>query len=183
MRGSSKDLAGGLARRSTTFSDFAMSRFRVKFSPEGEARWREVYGRLTKGHPGLFGAVTARAEAQVIRIALIYAVLDKSDVIELPHVEAGLAVWDYCERSARHIFGEMLGDNVADTILTGLKQAFPDGMSRTEIYRDLFGNHARSSAIAAALARLKALGLAKSDTDSPRGPYRPTQIWTYTPPT
>ena len=156
---------------------------RVKFSPDGEARWREVYGRLTRGHPGLFGAITARGEAQVIRIALVYAILDESDLIELPHIEAGLAVWDYCERSARHIFGEMIGDPVADTILTGLKEAFPEGLSRTEIFRDLFGNHARSTAIAKALAKLRALGLAKGDTDSPRGPYRPTEVWTYTPPT
>jgi hypothetical protein len=90
-----------------------------------------------------------------------------------------LAVWDYCERSARHIFGEMLGDNVADTILSGLKQAFPEGMSRTEIFRDLFGGHARSSAIAAALARLKTLGLARVDIDKTQG--RPTEVWTYTP--
>ena len=160
-----------------------MSQLRVKFSPDGEARWRDVYGRLTKGHPGLFGAVTARSEAQVIRVALIYAVLDESDLVKLPHVEAGLAVWDYCEKSARHIFGEMLGDNVADTILIGLKQAFPEGLSRTEIIRDLFGSHGRSTAIAKALAKLRALGLAKGDTDSPRGPYRPTEVWTYTPPT
>jgi hypothetical protein len=119
----------------------------VRFSPEGEARWREVYGQLTRGHPGLFGAVTARGEARVIRIALIYAIMDKSDLIELPHIEAGLAVWDYCERSAKHIFGEMLGDSVANTILRGLKDVFPAGLSRTEIIRDLFGGHARSSAI------------------------------------
>jgi hypothetical protein len=156
---------------------------RVRFSRDGEARWREVYGRLTKGHPGLFGAVTARGEAQAIRIALIYAILDESDLIELPHIEAGLAVWDYCERSARHIFGEMLGDNVADTILSGLKRAFPGGLSRTEIFRDLFGNHARSSAIAAALGRLKTLGLVRVDVDKTKGPQRPTEVWTYAPPT
>ena len=153
---------------------------RVKFSPDGETRWREVYGRLTKGHPGLFGAVTARGEAQVIRIALVYAVLDESGSIDLPHVEAGLAVWDFCERSTRHIFGEMLGDHVADTILTGLKQVHPAGLSRTEIIRDLFAGHGRSDAIAAALARLKALGMAKVDVD--KTPYhRPTEVWTYTP--
>ena len=112
---------------------------RVKFSPEGETRWREVYGRLTRGHPGLFGAITARGEAQVISIALVYAILDESDLIDLPHIEAGLAVWDYCERSARHIFGEMIGDPVADTILTGLKQAYPEGLSRTEIFETCLG--------------------------------------------
>jgi hypothetical protein len=154
---------------------------RVRFSPEGEARWREVYGPLTRGHPGLFGAVTARGEAQVIRIALAYAILDKSILIGLPHIEAGLAVWDYCEQSAKRIFGEMLGDNVADTILDGLKNVHPAGMSRTEIFRDLFGGHARSSAIAAALARLKALGLAKVDTIKAAGFAKPTEVWTYTP--
>ena len=61
----------------------------------------------------------------MIRIALVYAVLDKSKLIELPHVEAALAVWDYCERSAKHIFGEMLGDHAADTILDGLKRVSP----------------------------------------------------------
>jgi hypothetical protein len=155
---------------------------RVRFSPEGEARWREAYGHLTKGHPGLFGAVTARGEAQVIRIALVYAIVDKSQVIDLPHVEAGLAVWNYCERSAKHIFGEMLGDNVADTILAGLKQVYPGGMSRTEIYRDLFGGNGRANAIAAALGRLKALGLVRSDVvKNPGILARPTEVWTYTP--
>jgi hypothetical protein len=155
---------------------------RVRFSPAGEQRWREAYGHLTKGHPGLFGAVTARGEAQAIRLALIYATMDESDVIDLPHIEAGLAVWDYCERSARHIFGEMLGDNVADTILTGLKQMHPGGMTRTEIYRDLFGGHARSSDIAAALARLKALCLVASEvTGAGTFGRRPTEVWTYTP--
>jgi hypothetical protein len=155
---------------------------RIKFSPEGEARWREVYGRLTKGHPGLFGAITARGEAQVIRIALVYAIVDKSQVIDLPHIEAGLAVWDYCERSAKRIFGEMLGDNTADTILGGLKRVFPAGMSRSEIYRDLFGGNARASAIAAALVRLKDLGLAKVDVIKAAGVFgKPTEVWTYTP--
>ena len=46
----------------------------------------------------------------MIRIALIYAIMDKSDLIELPHIEAGLAVWDYCERSAKHKFYTLADD-------------------------------------------------------------------------
>jgi hypothetical protein len=86
-------------------------------------------------------------------------------------------VWDYCEQSARYIFGEMLGDNVADTILNGLKQVFPGGLSRAEIMRDLFLNHGRSSVISVALGRLKALGLAKCEVIKTRG--RSTEVWTY----
>ena len=152
---------------------------RMMFSAQGEARWREVYGPLTKGHPGMFGAVTARAEAQVVRIALIYAVLDGSKAIEREHVEAALAVWGYCESSARRIFGEMLGERVADTILLGLKQAHPKGMTRTDIIRDLFNNHSQGAALEHALGKLKEFGLA--DCERQEGKGRPSETWTYTP--
>jgi DNA replicative helicase MCM subunit Mcm2 (Cdc46/Mcm family) len=54
--------------------------------------------------PGLFGAVTARGEAYVIRLGLLYALLDLSDHIGPEHLRAALAVWQYCEDSARFIF-------------------------------------------------------------------------------
>ena len=45
--------------------------------------WAQVYSALSAERPGLFGAVTARAEAQVVRLALIYALLDRSNQIDL----------------------------------------------------------------------------------------------------
>lgn len=51
---------------------------------------------------------------------------------------AALAVWDYCEASARYIFGDALGYPDADRILAELR-ATPEGLTRTEI-RDSFGN-------------------------------------------
>ena len=47
----------------------------------------------------------ARSEAQVIRLSLIYALLDSQDVITFPHLDAALAVWAYCEAWALRIFG------------------------------------------------------------------------------
>ena len=52
------------------------------------------------------------------------------------HLRAALACWAYAERSARFIFGDTLGDPVADEILRALRQQ-PAGMTRNEI-RDLF---------------------------------------------
>lgn len=101
--------------------------------------WGDVYGELSEGKPGLLGAMTARAEAQVMRIACLYAVLDTSQVIREEHLRAALAVWVYSLASAKWIFGDQLGDPVADEILRNLR-ANPDGLTRTDI-SDLFGRN------------------------------------------
>ncbi len=96
--------------------------------------WREVYGTLSQGQPGLFGSVTSRAEAQTMRLALIYALLDNSNVIRAEHLFAALAMWTCAESSARFIFGDSLGDPVADQVLMLLHDA-PGGMRRHDIVR------------------------------------------------
>jgi len=69
-------------------------------------------------------------EAHVVRLAAIYATLDTSEHICLPHLEAGLAVWRYSSDSARWIFGDSLGDPTADDIWTLAKDR-PAGVTRT----------------------------------------------------
>ena len=68
-----------------------------------------------------------------MRLALIYALLDGAANFDVPHIRAALAVWEYAEGSAAHIFGGSLGDNVADEILRALQQAGREGLSRTAI--------------------------------------------------
>src|SRR5262249_3048920 len=75
---------------------------------EARAVWREVYPDLSEGRPGLAGALLARAEAHVMRLALLYALLDRSPTIGAVHLLAALAVWDYCERSVKYVFGDSL---------------------------------------------------------------------------
>src|SRR5439155_3013788 len=83
---------------------------------DAEALWSCIYLRLSEGRPGLLGAILARAEAHVMRLACLYALLDKKDHIAPVHLRAALAVWSYAEASARRIFGHRLGDPVADRI-------------------------------------------------------------------
>ena len=104
------------------------------------SRWAAVYSALSAAQPGLLGAVTARAEAQVVRLALVYALLDGKSEMDEPHLKAALALWEYCEASAVRIFGDALGDPVADEINRALQQAGVGGMTRTAI-RDLFGRN------------------------------------------
>jgi hypothetical protein len=96
---------------------------RVTMTNAARIKWNAVYGHLSAPAPGLLGAVTARSEAQAVRLALVYALLDGRDEIDEPHLKAALAVWEYCEASAAHIFGDALGDPVADDILRALVQA------------------------------------------------------------
>ena len=82
---------------------------RVRWTNSAANAWKTVYPQLSKGQPGLLGAVISRAEAQCVRLALVYALLDGATNIDLPHIKAALAVWEYAEASAAHIFGASLG--------------------------------------------------------------------------
>ncbi len=69
---------------------------------------RTLYPKLEREIPGLVGALTARASAHTMRLALLYALLDKSDHIRIEHLEAAAALWQYCEDSVQTIFGDLL---------------------------------------------------------------------------
>ena len=112
--------------------EFARNVGTVHRDDQARRVWAEVYPKLSDGRPGLLGAATSRAEAQVMRLATIYALLDKSAVVRAEHLMAALAVWEYAEQSAKYIFGSALGDPTADAILRALRE-HPEGMDRTAI--------------------------------------------------
>ncbi len=153
--------------------NFAKTVGEMKRDEESKAMWRDVYPELSEGAPGLLGAVTARAEAQVMRLACLYALLDMSSVIRKDHLAAALGLWDYSEASARYIFGDALGDPTADELLKVLR-ANSEGLTRTDI-RDFFGRNKRSYEIDRALGVLLEHGLASPSRESSNG--RPAERW------
>jgi hypothetical protein len=130
----------------------------LKRDDEARTLWHKVYAELSEGRPGLLGHVLARAEAQVARLAMLYALLDGAAAISSVHLEAALAVWDYCARSAAYVFGESLGDPLADRLLAALRGA-PRGLTRTQI-RDLQQRHSTAAEVDATLGELERRGLA-----------------------
>jgi hypothetical protein len=142
---------------------------------EAEAKWVSVYPELKAARPGMFGEITARAAPQTIRMALIYALMDRKHRIDLPHLKAALAVWAYCEASAKYLFGSTLGNPVADDILRALKRAGAAGMSRNAIY-NLFNRNQDKSSIGAALAMLARAGVARCE-ERDTGGVRKTEVW------
>lgn len=135
--------------------------------------WHREYEALSEGKPGLLGAATGRAEAQVMRLALIYALLDCSSFIRPEHLNAALAVWRYADQSAAFLFGNALGDPTADEILAALRSR-PDGMTRLDI-RNLFSGHKSSAYVSRALMSLVEHGLARFQKEDSGG--RPTERW------
>lgn len=122
------------------------------------AAWAEAYETLTEGSPGALGEITNRAEPHVLRLSLLYAVLDRSPLIRTGHLAAALALWRYCEESAAAIFGPRGADALAGTILAGVRAAGGAGLTRTAI-SDLLGRNKSREQIAAALAGLIEEGL------------------------
>ncbi len=137
--------------------------------------WDSRYERLTTGEPGLAGSILARGAPQVLRLALVYAVLDCSAVIRTEHVHAALAVWDYCERSVRLVFGSASGYADADRALEFIREAGGDGRTKTEI-RDLFGRNKNTEPM---LTFLSDRGRARSVLGDAEGGRAP-EIWVAT---
>lgn len=136
--------------------------------------WAAVYPRLTTPPPGLTGALVSRAAAQTLRLSALYAALDGSPWIRVPHLLAALAIWDYCEASVRWLFGEQSGDYVADTLLACLRQS-PAGLDRTEISH-MLGRHVPAVRLSPALESLRQSGLARSQMRTDTG-GRPEERW------
>ncbi len=76
----------------------------IGLSDEAWNLWEQKYPILSGGHAGLHGKLTSRAEAQVRRLACVYALLDQCSTVETHHLQAGLALWDFCDRSAGYLF-------------------------------------------------------------------------------
>ena len=146
----------------------------LSFDAQARERYSDIYEQLSAPQPGMFGAATGRAEAHTIRLALIYALLDRSQAITQAHLDAALALWRYVRDSTRWVFGDSLGDPTADDIWALAKER-PNGISRTEV-RDLFSRNKKAREIDRALTALADAGrLRRHPGHDTTG--RPAEIW------
>ena len=155
--------------------EFATGEHRMGWADDARPLWVEAYDALTEDRPGMFGAVTARAEAQTLRLAMLYALADCSYEIRRTHVESALAVWEYAEESARYIFGDAIGDADADKVLEELK-AREEGMTRTEI-RDLFGRNRSGEELDRIMEVLAEAGRIRVTRHRENGSKKPVERW------
>ncbi len=132
----------------------------LKRTSRADEHWTDLYHRMDEDEPGgLLGSIIARDSAQALRLSVIYALLDGSRDIDICHLDAAFAVWSYCRESARIIFGDSLGNPIADRLLRAIRGEGVDGLTGTEQSQAL-GGHASKGELAAARDELERRGLA-----------------------
>jgi hypothetical protein len=154
--------------------------FCVHLAPETQDRWQNgLYQKLREDKPGFAGALTARGATMVLRIALIYSLLDPppskgaSHVIAPVHLDAALAVWKYCEESAYQLFGDKTGCSLSDKILSLLENG---PMSKDQINNHL--SPQQKTKVQSTLESLEADGkIQRTVKKRESGAGRPTTFW------
>jgi hypothetical protein len=135
----------------------------LRRTPEAEAKWDHLYRELALDTPGgVLGALVARAEAQLLRLSVAYALCDGSSRIEPRHLDAAHGFWRYCRDSTAHIFGDRMGNPEGELILSTLRSA-GGCLNKTDLSR-LLGKHLYGTRLDRALDFLEAHGKVQVDT-------------------
>lgn len=135
-----------------------------------------MYAHLTFGSrkppAGILATLLVRGAPIVVRLSMIYALMDTSPVIREEHLMAAFALWEYMERSVHHIFGNLAGDEIAKRILDELRER--GEVKKTDLYR-LCGGNVGADRLDQSLKLLQDRGKARGETRSTKG--RPSEVW------
>jgi hypothetical protein len=157
----------------------AQSTTRMSRDQEAAKLWAGFYTDPARELPGLAGAATSRSEAQTLRLSMIYALLDESDVIRDEHLRAAIALWQYAEDSARYIFGDATGEPKKDKPLA-LESKILDVIRRGPVtttgVHKATSNKIEGDVMQSILSKLERLGKIKSEKVGTRG--RSAAVWT-----
>lgn len=165
----------GLDRLLTTALKQARNAGQIRLDPNARELWHHAYRQLA-AEPAdqLVAQITARAEAHVIRLALIYALADAQRQIAVAHLTAALALQDYAARSAawalKGATGQPLAEQIHATLLT-----HPAGLTRSQLSQTLNHNQPAGE-IDNALHALTAADRVTVTRQATGG--RPAQLWT-----
>jgi hypothetical protein len=160
--------------------NFAQQAGPMRRDAQAEKIWKEVYPGLRVSGDRI--PHTEKAAPYVLRISMIYALADCSNIIRIEHLAAALAVWAFCGESARILFAARPGDSprppCADPLWRRVLAAIraKPGISKRGLHK-VFGNNLKAEELANALAYLEANGLAFKVVVQPRGGGRPGEQW------
>ncbi len=130
----------------------AQKRGEVGLTSAAAEAWRDVYKELSAETHGLTGAIVNRAEAQTMRLALVYALLDGKSAIDTPHITSALSLWRYAEASAAILFQGRSTDSPEAKILSVLRSG---SCTTTDLYR-AFNRHITAAKLNSVLASMEA---------------------------
>ena len=114
--------------------------FTFSLSEEG---WELMDQELDSIEVGDYGVTTDsdhRGTQQVLRIALIFALLDQAIEVKPDHLAAAIAVWNYCKKSARWVFEDHEFSLLANKLFIALERG---PLTYQSIYDKVFGKNLR----------------------------------------
>jgi putative DNA primase/helicase len=127
----------------------------VTLSPDAIRYWCGIYKGLTKEAQGVSGALLVRTEIYCRMFAMVFALLDKSVLIEPVHIDAAMAWVDYWRASVDYIFETLAAKEEAKRLegtasgVYGFIKLHP-GCTRTDITNN-FKNKLAAEEMAKAL--------------------------------
>jgi hypothetical protein len=121
-----------------------------------ERLWCELYPALSTERPGLAGALLARGPAHVMRLAALFALLAQAPAVDVPHLTAAAAWWDYVADSVGIVFADRTGHPVADRIKAEMLPGTT--LSLTEMREQIFSKHLAAGPLHDGLELLRRLG-------------------------
>jgi len=116
----------------------------ITLSTAARAYWAVKYHEVSNDESGVLGSVTARAEAHVMRLSLLFCLLDCCLEIERKHIEAACVLVEFCKKSVQYIFStpaECEAGTDADKLLNALTVK---PLSQTEVSKVFSGNKKRT---------------------------------------
>jgi hypothetical protein len=166
-----------LAERLAAAIDFGKSHGQMGRSPMASECWQEFYALLERDRPTpLLNNLLQRGSPHVVRLSMLYALLDQSPIVEVEHLEAALAVFRYVEESVTRIFGDHLASPIADRLLSALRRASPDGLTRQFIIENVFQRNVKARDLDETLGDLTGTGQVRVEVDKATG-GRPKETW------
>jgi hypothetical protein len=156
---------------------------RGEFSLTADAkrRWETLYPRLRQSiaQAEAVRALHERAAPYVLRVALLLAMLDRSRVVRPAHLDAAAALWQLAEGAWDKVYPDTPREGLAGKIEPALKEAGPDGLTRTQLrVRAGIGNSVAAADIARALVQLADEGLAVKLPPRPTN-GRKAEVWVH----
>lgn len=149
----------------------------IALTSEAQTVWAGLYQVLSREKDGILGYATARAEAHVIRLSLLYALTERSSSIELRHLQAALAVWSFCESSVEWLFQKQ-GDEVTnDPLIIALVKAKENGLERSKISKNVYHSNKTAQELDHILLKYDEQQIIKRHKVKRPGAAKSVEVW------
>lgn len=153
---------------------------RVQWSDSARLKWARVYRQqlaVPNDPSDTIRVLLERGAPYVRRIAFLLALMDGGGTVDVPHLNAALALWQYVADTWRYVYNDGAKRSVlAEKVLAALLDAGAAGLTRTQIREDVVrSGDVPGERIALSLSELASGGMAERLMVPTGG--RPREVW------